>query len=129
MRHGEVDNPGVVAGQVSDARTSDLWNVRWQLNGALSERHTVELGGEVHTGDADYSYQNHQQLTPDIARLYGKALSSSLDTVLSPYRRDQALYFADRVRIGARLSSEWGARVQHTAGLGLTAAGCGTRAS
>jgi outer membrane cobalamin receptor len=119
LREGQVDNPNVVMGRVSDARNSDLWDVRWQMHGTLSERHTVEFGGEWHVGDADYAYQNVQALTPEVAQLYGKPLHSSLDTLLSPYRRDAALYFADRMRIGSSTTTEWGMRVQHAAGLGL----------
>jgi outer membrane cobalamin receptor len=119
LRTGQLDNPNVVAGHVSDERTSDLWNFRWQMHGTLNERHTLEFGGEWHEGDADYSYQNAQVLTPAIAQLYGKPLSSSLDTQLSPYRKDATLYFADRLRIGARTTTEWGLRVQRASGLGL----------
>ena len=119
LREGQVDNPNIVTGQVSDQRTSDLWNFRWQMHGTLSERHTLEFGGEFHTGDADYSYQNTQVLAPDIAQLFGKPRTSSLDTVISPYRRDVALYFADRLRIGERVTTEWGTRVQRASGLGL----------
>ena len=119
LREGQVDNPNVVAGRVSDERTSDVWNIRWQMHGTLSERHTVEFGGEWHAGDADYSYQNAQVLAPEIAQLYGKPRSSSLDTMISPYRRDATLYFADRLRIGERVTTEWGVRVQRASGLGL----------
>ncbi len=122
LRVGQVDNPEVVVGQVSDMRNSDLWNVRWQMHGVLSERHTLEFGGEWHAGDADYAYRNAQRLAPEIAQLYGKPASASLDTVLSPYRRDATLYFADRLRVGNRLTSEWGLRVQRASGLGLESA-------
>ncbi len=119
LREGQLDNPGVVSGRVSDERTSEQWNLRWQVHGTLSERHAVEFGGEWHAGDADYSYQSTQQLSPEIAQLYGKPLASSLDTRISPYRRDAALYYADRLRIGERTTTEWGLRVQRAAGLGL----------
>ena len=92
LREGQLDNPNVASGHVSDERTSDLWYFRWQMHGTLSERQTLEFGGDWHAGDADYSYQNSQVLAPAIAQLYGKPLSSSLDTQLSPYRRDAALY-------------------------------------
>ncbi len=119
LREGRVNNPNVVVGRVSDERHSDLWNVRWQIHGTLSDWHTVEFGGEWHAGDADYSYQSARVLAPEIAQLYGKSPASSLDTVISPYRRDAALYFADRARIGERVTGEWGVRVQRISGLGL----------
>ncbi|HEV7431692.1 MAG TPA: TonB-dependent receptor, partial [Steroidobacteraceae bacterium] len=119
MRDGQVDNPNVVAGRVSDTRNSDLWDFRWQVHGALSERQSLEFGGEWHTGDADYSYQNAVALSPQIAQLYQKPVSSRLDTMLFPYRRDAVLYLADRVRMGERVTTEGGLRLQRASGLGL----------
>ena len=109
----------MVTGNVSDDRTSELWDLRWRVQGALSERQSLEFGGEGHVGDADYSYQNTISLTPEIAQLYQKPLNSSLNEVLSPYRRDAALYAAYRLRIGEQVTTEWGLRVQRAAGLGL----------
>ena len=119
LREGQVNNPGVVVGSVADDRYAELWDFRWRVHGALSERQSLEFGGEAHLGDADYTYQNAIALTPVIAQLYQKPLASSLDAVLSPYRRDAALYAAYRLRIGERLTTEWGLRMHRASGLGL----------
>jgi outer membrane cobalamin receptor len=121
QRTGQVDNPGVVTGSASDYRTADLWDLRWRVHGALSPRQSLELGGEWQLGDADYSYQNTIVLAPQMAQLYQKPLDSALTTVISPYRRDAALYGAWRSRIGDALTTEWGLRVQRSSGLGLEA--------
>ena len=119
LRSGDVDNPGVVSGAVSDDRSAQLWDFRWRMHGDLSERRNVEFGGEWQVGDADYSYQNRVALTPQVARLYQKTPQSSLDTVIAPYRRDAALFGAYRTRLGGRATSEFGLRVQRSSGLGL----------
>ena len=121
QRNGTVDNPGVVSGSASDYRNADLWDLRWRVHGAMSPRQSIEFGGEWQIGDADYSYQNAIALAPQMAQLYQKPLFSTLTTVISPYRRDAALYGAWRSRIGDRLTSEWGVRVQRSSGLGLEA--------
>ena len=119
LRSGDVDNPGVVTGDVSDDRSAQLWDFRWRMHGALSERQSVEFGGEWQVGDADYAYRNSLALTPEVAQLYQKPLQSSLDTVIAPYRRDAALFGAYRTRLGERATSEFGMRVQRASGLGL----------
>ena len=121
MRSGNVDNPGVVLGVVTDERSSQLWDFRWRMHGALSERQSVEFGGEWQVGDADYYYQNSVALAPEVAQLYQRPLQSSLDTVIAPYRRDAALFGAYRTRLGERATTEWGLRVQQASGLGLEA--------
>ena len=119
LRSGNVDNPGVVTGSASDDRSSDLWDFRWRMHGHLSERQNVEFGGEWQVGNADYSYQNSVALAPEVAQLYQKPLQASLDTLISPYRRDAALFGAYRSRVGERATTEWGLRVQRASGLGL----------
>lgn len=119
LREGQVDNPGIVTGDVADQRSSDLWDARWQLRGALSDSHAVEFGGEWHRGHAVYAYRSSRQLAPEIAQLYGQALSSSVDTAISPYQRQATFYWADRDRLGGRATLEWGTRLERVAGLGL----------
>ncbi len=119
QRSGQVDNPGVVTGNASDYRDADLWDLRWRVHGELSARNSLEFGGEWQIGDADYSYQNVIALTPEIAQLYQKPLASTLTTLISPYRRDAAVYGAIRNRLGSALTAEWGLRLQRSSGLGL----------
>ena len=118
-RAGSVDNTAIVRGYVDDRRTADLWDLRWRLEGSISERQYLEFGGEWQVGDSDYRYRSAIALPPAIADLYQRAPSQDRDLSLAPFRRDYAMYGAYRFRPGTRMTSELGVRALRAAGLGL----------
>jgi outer membrane cobalamin receptor len=117
-RAGQIDNPEVVQGNVDDVRSADIWDLRWRLGGAISERQNLEIGGEWQTGDADYAYSSALSLTPEVAALYRRDAELSRDIQIAPYRRDFSFFAAHRLRLATRGALEWGVRAERAKGLG-----------
>ena len=120
QRNGTVDNPGVVSGSARTTATpicGTCAGVAWRHESASEHR----IWRRMEYRGCGLFLPNAIALAPQMAQLYQKPLFSTLTTVISPYRRDAALYGAWRSRIGDRLTSEWGIRVQRSSGLGLEA--------
>ena len=118
-RSGAVDSQDIAVGQVTDHRRSELWDARARFYGHAGSAHALELGGEWAAGDGDYNYRSAVTFGPQIARLFGRPVSTVNNAVLSPYRRDAALYASDHWQVTSRLAVEMGIRVQRSSGLGL----------
>lgn len=109
-RRGVVNDPEKIIGNVNDRRTLDILGLRqdWQL--LFSETHLAKWGFQFKRMDASYDYSSAAEFFGFFAAFPSAPPSMQRRIQVSPDGETYSLYFADRFRIGERLTAELGAR-------------------
>jgi hypothetical protein len=108
-RREDVVDLAELIGTVRDRRELDAvaWKQDWQYAGG--DRQLLRFGFELEQRDAEYRYSSAAQRRGLLATLVAEP-ALSRDIELAPRGDSYALYFEDRVQLGARLVADLGVR-------------------
>jgi hypothetical protein len=120
-RVGNMDNPGISSGFVTDRRSSDYREARGRIAWQPHARHWIEGGFEWTGEDARYRYAAAATYAEAVADLFSRDADLARALALSPERERIALFAAHRWQIAPVLISELGLRAQRTVTAGTTA--------
>jgi outer membrane cobalamin receptor len=120
-RVGQIDNPGISSGSVTDRRSSDYREARGRIAWQPHARHWIEGGFEWTDEDASYRYAASANYSEAVAELFSRDASLSRASELNPQRERIALFAAHRWQLAPVLVSELGLRAQRTITAGTTA--------
>ncbi len=120
-RVGNMDNPGISSGFVTDRRSSDYREARGRIAWQPHARHWIEGGFEWTGEDARYRYAAAATYAEAVADLFSRDADLARALALSPERERIALFAAHRWQIAPVLISELGLRAQRTITAGTTA--------
>ncbi|MEP7311268.1 MAG: TonB-dependent receptor plug domain-containing protein [Pseudomonadota bacterium] len=121
VRDGNVRSPGIATGDVSDRRTSTIWDLRGLLQWQLGEREALDAGIELTQEDAVYRYGASAQFSAEIQRLFAIAPDTVRTADFSPRRRRSSFFVSYRSHFGQSVTTELGVRAQGIVSSGLEA--------
>jgi hypothetical protein len=121
FRVGNLDNPGIASGSVSDRRSSDYREARGRIGWQPYARHWLEGGFEWTGEGAHYRYAAEATYAEAVAALFSRDVDLARAAELNPERERIALFAAHRWQIAPALISEVGLRAQRTVTDGTTA--------
>lgn len=112
LREGDVENPGIATGSVSDRRSATLWDLRSLLAWQPDDRRRLEFGGEYTHESAHYRYASSAAFTPAVQELFELPAERERQLRIAPRRDRGAAFVSWRWRLTPSLTGEAGARAQ-----------------
>ncbi|MBT8099717.1 MAG: TonB-dependent receptor [Gammaproteobacteria bacterium] len=109
-RRGELGDAEKIVAAVTDIREIEQFGIRQDWRFAASETHLLHWGLDFRSGDSMYDYSGQaeyfqlQALYPGNPGVVDRTLGAA------PNGASYALYFADRRRLSAKTTIEWGLR-------------------
>jgi len=110
LRRGSLGDDEAIVASVFDDRRMSQFGLRQDFSYHPSDRHLLQWGLHLRSGRAEYAYRNSAEYFGLEALIEPGGGPSASAVATSPEGTSYALYVADRWKLSANTSVEWGLR-------------------